>query len=145
MKREISISFMAILAGCFTDLVLTNVLMIMFGVYLEIMLGMTEARPEVIEYVLSGAIHKSPLLFAIQTTIGLGCSIFGGYVTARVAGEDEVENAIAASLISVLLGVYGLIFGSRDLFWMGAFFTAITPLFYRLGAQVRVRQKINRK
>jgi len=144
IKREIKISIKAVFAGGAVDVLGSIILISLLCTYVAIANGMSEGRPEVIAPMIRNIIHKSPLLFAIQTTMGLLCSILGGYVAARTAGEDEVENAIAASLIFVVFGIYALVAGGEDAVWLNAFSTIITPFFYRLGAQARMAQ-IKRK
>jgi len=145
MKKEIRISIKAVAAGAAADVIGWIILASILFTYLAIGHGMSEARPEVAAPMINNIIHKSPLLFGIQTTIGLVCSIIGGYVAARIAGGDEVENAIATSLIFVVFRLYGLVADGEDEVWLNAFFTIITPFFYRLGAQARIRQLLKRK
>ena len=102
--------------------------------------GFTDNKPEILGPQIENAIRDSPVLFGVQTALGLGCSILGGYIAARLAKQDEMENAIAASLISVAVGIYLLIAGDPDSIWLTAFSTAITPFFYRLGAQARIKE-----
>ncbi|HVY22015.1 MAG TPA: hypothetical protein VG962_01540 [Steroidobacteraceae bacterium] len=145
MQREIKISFKAILAGCAADVFSTAVLFSVLSYYVMVQKGFKDSSsPEILGLQISNAIHDSPVLFGIQTAIGLGCSILGGYVAGRVAKQDEVENAIAASLIFVAFGIYAIIAGSTDAIALNVFSTLITPFFYRLGAQVRIRQVAKR-
>jgi len=140
LKKEIKISVKAVLAGGATDVLGSIILVSLLCTYVAIANGMSDGRPEAVAPLIRNIIHKSPLLFGIQTTMGLICSILGGYVAARVAGEDEVENAIAASLIFVVFGIYALVAGGEDAMLLNAFSTVITPFFYRLGAQARIKQ-----
>jgi len=134
IKREIKISIKAVLAGGAADVLGSIILVSLLCTYVALANGMTDGRPEVVAPMIRNIIHKSPLLFGIQTTMGLLCSILGGYIAARIAGEDEVENAIAASLVFVFFGIYALVAGGEDAVWLNAFSTIITPFFYRLGA-----------
>ncbi len=131
--------------GGLVDLLSTGLLTGLLSAYVMMQKGLTDNKPETLEPQIENAIHSSPVLFGIQTALGLGCSILGGYVAARVAKQDEIENAIAASLIFVSLGVYALIAGSEESIWLNAFSTVITPFFYRLGAQARIRELAKKK
>jgi len=144
IKKEIKISVKAVLIGGAVDVLGSIVLVSLLCTYVAIANGMSDGRPEAVAAMIRNIIHKSPLLFGIQTTMGLICSILGGYVAARVAGEDEVENAIAASLIFVIFGIYALVAGGEDAVLLNAFSTIITPFFYRLGAQARIKQLTKR-
>jgi hypothetical protein len=44
------------------------------------------------------AIHANPWLYGTQLLIGLGCSVFGGYVAAWIAKHDELLNELAVFL-----------------------------------------------
>lgn len=144
-KREVSISLAAVLAGAVTDFFVTNVVLAIFANMVAVGYNVTNARPDWAEYVVLNAIRGNPALFATQTLLGIACSILGGYVAARIAGEDEIENAFAASLISVALNVYIMVAGDHSELPLNIFFTLITPLFYRLGAQIRVVQRSKHK
>src|SRR4051812_22208984 len=98
VQREIKISVKAVLAGGAADLLSTIVMFSVLSTYIVLKNGFTEERPEILGPLISNIIHKSPVLFGLQTAIGLICSILGGYIAARVAKQDEIENAIAASL-----------------------------------------------
>lgn len=140
MQREIKISFRAVLAGGAADVLSTIVLFSLLSSYVMITNGFTETKPEILGPQISNAIHNSSILFGFQTVIGLICSILGGYIAARVAKQDEVENAIAASLIFVIFGIYTILADTTDALALNVFSTLITPFFYRLGAQVRIKQ-----
>src|SRR5215470_15011360 len=51
-------------------------------------------------------IHADATLRSIQLTLGLACSILGGYVAARIAKHDEVLNGALSSFPCILLGIY---------------------------------------
>src|SRR5690348_6389661 len=101
LKREIKISIKAVLLGGGVDLLLSLVLSSLVSTYVAITNGLSDDKPEVVWTMVRNIIHQSPLLFGISTALGLISSMLGGYVAARIAGEDEVENAIAASLVFV--------------------------------------------
>lgn len=140
MQREIKISFKAILAGCAADVFSTRLLFGLLGWFVVLKYGFNETNPQIFVPQIVNAIGKSPVLFGINTMIGLVCSILGGYVAARVAKQNEVENAIAASLVVVTFDVYVILVGDPSSLALNVFFTLITPFFYRLGAQARIQQ-----
>jgi putative membrane protein (TIGR04086 family) len=51
-------------------------------------------------------VHADSILYSIQLTLGLACSILGGYVAARIAKHDEVLNGALSSFLCILLGIY---------------------------------------
>jgi len=140
VQKEIRISIKAVLLGGAADLFLTFLLVSVLSTYVIMRNDLQELRPEILGPQVFNIIHKNPALFAIQVAVGLMSSILGGYIAARIAQQSEIENAVAASMIFVAFGVYSVIAGNSDAVWLNAFSTVITPFFYHLGAQARIKQ-----
>jgi hypothetical protein len=88
------------------------------------------------------AIRANPLLFGLQSLMGLVCSVLGGYVAARVANHDELLNGLLACLLPVALGIFSLATSknSGPLFLQVLLLVA-SPLCSRLGGHLRLVQK----
>lgn len=145
MKREFRISLAAVFIGGLVDVISTNLLVNFLFAYVVIDKGFPVDKIAEIFPQISNIIHSSSILFAVQTVFELLGSILGGYVAARIAGEDEVPNAIAASIVMVAIGIFEIITGPVESIPLAGFGIVITPWFYRLGALVRVQQKTSSK
>jgi hypothetical protein len=91
-------------------------------------------------------------LYAPQLAISLCCSMLGGYVSARIAGHDELLNGAASAFLNIVFGLlpvvlrlFGTGFGmSSNLPWeifLPPFLLLIaSPAFGLLGGYLRLRQ-----
>ena len=86
-----------------------------------------------------GTIRASPLLYGVQSVIGLACSVLGGYVAARVAKHDELLNGLLASSLPVALGVYSLATDAGPLL-LPILLLVASPLCSGLGGHLRLVQ-----
>ena len=84
----------------------------------------------------SGPGKTSAMLFFIQAIT----SVIVGYVTARVAGEGELINAVIPTVLCALLGVFKVVGRNPDALPDTLFALAILPLFALLGGFVRLQQ-----
>src|SRR5438132_13597391 len=71
MKKEIKISIKAVLAGGAVDVLGSIILVSLLCTYVAIVNGMSDGKPEMVAPLIRNIIHKSPVLFGIQTTMGL--------------------------------------------------------------------------
>ena len=53
---------------------------------------------------IASLIHSSAWLYGLQLTIGLGCSVLGGYVAAWIAKHDEPLNGLLSSFLCAAIG-----------------------------------------
>ena len=118
------ISFRAVITGGVTDIGLS----VLLGTLLQAFAG-------------GGKATTGGGLFAPQLLVGLGCSVLGGYVAASIATENRALNGIFASALSVALGVYTLVAHMVPLsVGLQLLLIAATPLFYLVGASLRLRK-----
>jgi hypothetical protein len=134
------ISFKGMLVGGVTDTVATVILTFPLIVYV-ITTELNDTLRDPLQVAVVAAIRADPLLYGLQSLIGLACSVLGGYVAARVAKHDELLNGLLASVLPVTLGVYSLATGkdSAPLFLPILLFIA-SPLCSRLGGHIRLVQ-----
>jgi hypothetical protein len=91
---------------------------------------------------IASSIHSSAWLYGLQLTIGIGCSVLGGYVAACVAKHDEALNGLLSSFLCTGMGVYSLFSGkdSQSMFVQILLLVA-APAFAFLGGYLRQSQK----
>jgi hypothetical protein len=87
-------------------------------------------------------IHSSAWLYGMQLAIGLGCSVLGGYVAARIAKHNELLNGLLSSFLCTAIGVYSIFSGkgSQSVLVKILLLTA-APVFALLGGYLRQIQK----
>ena len=135
--RKVSVK--AVLIGGVADVVFSTVLGIPLGIYVMTSRGILRLPKEQMQAAVESAIHASMGLFAIQLLIGLGCSVLGGYIAARIAKHDELLNGVLASWLCLALGIYSLAAGNRSVpVILGLLLIAITPACYWLGSYLRL-------
>src|SRR6266576_2145765 len=99
------ISIKGVVVGGVIDIVATVILALPLVVYV---IDLTGTLKDSLQAAVMATIQASPLLYGLESVIGLGCSVLGGYVAARVAKHDELLNGLLASSLPVALGVYSL-------------------------------------
>ena len=107
------ISVKGVVVGGVTDIVATVILTIPLIFYV-IATELTGTPKNPLQAAVMAAIRANPLVYRLQSLIGLACSVLGGYVAARVAKHDERLNGLLASFLSVALGVYSLATGKNS-------------------------------
>jgi len=133
------LSALAILLGGVSDVVLSGILGVPLVLYVVATRGLTRLSGVELESAVTAALRDSPALYAVQVSIGLGCSILGGFVAALIAKQRHLLNAVLAAWLCVAIGVYSLVAGvgaSSVPLQLGSI--AVTPLCYLLGAQLRL-------
>jgi MFS superfamily sulfate permease-like transporter len=74
--------------------------------------------------------------------IGLACSMAGGFVSAKIAGHDELLNGALSSILCVTLGIYQLARGHADYQpFVQMLMMLASPTFALLSGYFRLRQK----
>ena len=134
------VSVKGVLVGGVTDIVAAVILPLPLIVYL-IATEVTGTPKEPLQAAIMTAIHANPLLYGLESLIGLACSVLGGYVAARVAKHDELLNGLLASFLPVTLGVYSLA-TSKDSgpLLLPVLLLIASPLCSRLGGHLRLVQ-----
>ena len=92
------ISVKGVVVGGVTDIVATVIFTLPLIVYL-IATELTGTLKDPLQAAVVAAIRANPLLYGLQSLIGLACSVLGGYVAARVAKHDELLNGLLASFL----------------------------------------------
>ncbi len=100
------VSIRGVVVGGMTDIVATVILTLPLVVY--VISEVTDTLKDPLQAAVTATIQANPLLYALESIIGLACSVLGGYVAARVAKHDELLNGVLASSLPVALGVYPL-------------------------------------
>jgi hypothetical protein len=131
-----------VLLGGITDVVSTNILAIPLVIYVMVKFDLVNSSKEQAQAHVIDLIHASPSLFATQLVIGVGCSMLGGYVAARIAKRDELLNGFLSSYLCLAIGIYSLAVGKGS----GSLLLKVTllvlaPGFGLLGGYLRQKQK----
>jgi hypothetical protein len=86
-------------------------------------------------------LKESTVFYVSYAILGGICSVFGGYVSARIAKHDELLNGALSSILCVGGGMYAVISGSAaDDLWMHLLFLPLSPTLGALGGFLRTRQ-----
>ena len=133
-----AISIKAVIVGAIADVVTSTILGIPFGVYVVASSDLSKLHGAALRSAVLASIHGSPVLYALQLTIGAGASILGGYVAARLAKSHIRLNGVLASWLCVGIGVSAL-FYDQEVMAPAVLLALIlaTPLLYLLGASLR--------
>jgi hypothetical protein len=134
------ISVKGVVVGGVTDIVATVILTIPLVIYL-IATELAGTPKDPLQAAIMATIRADPLLYGLQSLIGLACSVLGGYVAARVAKHDELLNGLLASFLPVALGVYSLATGKNSgPLLLPVLLLIASPLCSRLGGHLRLVQ-----
>jgi hypothetical protein len=88
------------------------------------------------------AVIRSIQLRLALFIIGLACSIAGGFVSAKIAGHDELLNGALSSILCVTLGIFQFASGHADYQpFVQVLMMIASPTFALLGGYFRLRQK----
>jgi len=132
------ISVRGVVVGGVTDIVATVILTLPLVVFV-IATELTGTPKGPLQAAVMAAIQANPLLYGLQSLVGLACSVLGGYVAARVAKHDELLNGLLASFLPVALGVYSLATNLGPLL-LPVLLLIASPLCSRLGGHLRLVQ-----
>lgn len=91
----------------------------------------------------TAALHADVPLFALATLFGMGCSVLGGYVGARLAKHDELLNGALTSVLCLAFGIYSLGQGTASTSLEFLMTVVASPVLGLLGGYLRARQKRN--
>jgi hypothetical protein len=90
----VRVSIVAVVIGGITDVVASSLLAIPLVIYVIVKYDLLHA-PKGSAAIVS-SIHSSAGLYGLQLSIGLGCSVLGGYVAAWIAKHDELLNGVVS-------------------------------------------------
>jgi hypothetical protein len=138
------ISVKAVAVGGAVDIIATNILMLPIVVSLVSTPAVASLPSAKQTDALSDAMMASPTLYTSGLLLGSVCSVFGGWVAARIAGRDEMVHGALSAFACIIFGIYGLIAypGALEA-WEHAAFFVLTPALGAFGGLVRTRQKRN--
>ncbi|MBL6749378.1 MAG: hypothetical protein ISP90_02605 [Nevskia sp.] len=140
-SRISTISWFGVLAGGLADLTASTLLNLPIGVYLLWRLRAT-AAPAEIPRLMSQALLENPPLYLLQLLVGVGSTVLGGYVAARIARRKELLHGVLAAAASFALSGYSILEGtSGDPLAVQFVLLALTPLFGLLGGWLYRREK----
>lgn len=134
------VSFVGVAIGGITDVVSSSILGLPLVIYVMVKFDLLHAPGG--SAAITSAIHSAGWLYGLELTIGLVCSVLGGYVAASIAKHDELLNGLLSSFLCIAIGVYS-IFAGKDsqsrLVQM--LLLAASPLCALLGGYLRQAQK----
>jgi glucan phosphoethanolaminetransferase (alkaline phosphatase superfamily) len=134
------VSILGVVIGGITDVVTSSILAMPVVIYVIVKYDLLHAPngPAAI----ASSIHSSAWLYGLQLMIGLGCSVLGGYVAARIAKHDEPLNGLLSSFLCTAIGVYSLFSGKNSQSVLAQILLiAAAPVFAFLGGYLRQSQK----
>ena len=120
------ISWKAIVAGGFLDILLTGLFSFSIGVY---------AATKIRAWTLLGAQRdQATVVFALHILVGSLSSVAAGYVAARIARHHAVLHGALSAWLCVACGVYALIAGHESTpQWSHLLFPPISPALGAIG------------
>jgi len=135
-RPGVRVSIVSILVGGITDVVASNVLALPVVVYVMVKCDLFHSAKGSVA--IDSSIHSSAWLYGLQLGVGLGCSVLGVYVAARMAKHDELLNGVLSSFLCTAIGVYSVMSGkdSQSVF-MQIFLLATAPAFALLRGYLR--------
>jgi len=107
------VSLKGVFWGGVVDVVTTNILSLPVVFYVMAHLRMPHASGGQMQAAVLSAIHSNPLVFGIAATIGVGCSVLGGYVAARIAKRNAGLNGALSAWLCIAIGIYSLAVGAH--------------------------------
>jgi len=139
-RPGVRVSILGVVIGGITDVVSSSVLALPVVIYVMVKYDLFHAPNGAAA--ISSTIHSSAWLYGLQLTIGLGCSVLGGYVAAWIAKHDEPLNGLLSSFLCTAIGIYSLSSGkdSQSVF-VQILLVVAAPAFAFLGGYLRQSQK----
>ena len=134
------VSFKAVIVGGVADVVATNILAIPVVVYAFIVAGIAHLPKAEQTPALMDAMQNRPGLYLLGLVLGSICSVFGGYLAARIAKHDEVLNGALSSYLCLAFGAYAMVKGTIPTApLLHAVFLALSPALGAIGGYLRIR------
>jgi len=109
--RKISIT--GVLVGATADIAGTHILQALLAFCVLIHPEIRHAPHDQIPELIITTMRTSPLFLTLHFLVGNGCSILGGFVSAKIAKRSELINGALASFICFSLGLF-LIFSGKS-------------------------------
>jgi hypothetical protein len=136
------VSIKGVLIGGIVDVGSSMILGIPFAIYAISRIDLASIPKDHVESAVNAAMLGNLPLYLTQELVGLTCSIFGGYIAARIAKHHELLNGGLASYLCLAIGVYAMTHGkdSHPLYVQVLMLIA-SPALGILGGYLRLRQK----
>jgi hypothetical protein len=139
-RPGVRVSFVGVAIGGITDVVASGLLGIPLVIYVMVKYDLLHA-PEG-SAAIAASIHSNAWLYGLQLTIGLGCSVLGGYVAASIAKHDELLNGLLSSFLCTAIGIYSVLYGKdTQSLLVQVLLLIAAPAFAFLGGYLRQTQK----
>ncbi|WP_024517798.1 hypothetical protein [Bradyrhizobium sp. Tv2a-2] len=135
MKR---ISFKGVAIGNVVDIASTNIIMIPVMIYVLASAG-TGSLSDHDAGSATSLLRGSAVFLTASSILGGLCSVLGGYVSARIAGREQLLNGALASILCVGFGIYAVVKGTGHL-WLNLLDLPLSPALGALGGYLRSRQ-----
>src|SRR5437016_418789 len=105
------ISVKGVLIGGIVDVGSTILLGLPFGIYSASRLDVAHMPQDQVGPAIDAAMKSNVPMYVVMSLIGLACSVFGGYLSGRIAKHDEVLNGSLSAYLCVILGIYSVATG----------------------------------
>lgn len=131
----------AIIIGGIADIVATNIALVPVAVFVFANDPSSLDPGHDATQTLVTALDQSPTLFTIALLLGSACSVFGGWVAAKLAKRAFLLNGAFTAYGCLLLSLYSLFAAPATLpLWQHAALLLVTPALGALGGAVFQRQ-----
>lgn len=129
-------SVVAVAVGGVADIVATNLLMLPVVVYIAAARGGLTAGGSGTTPLVE-AIEASTALRLLSLALGIGASIIGGYVAARIARRGHVRHGAFSSWLCEAMGFAALFGGDTTPWWQHVLYAAGSPAAGAVGGYLR--------
>lgn len=137
-----AVSIKGVLVGGIVDLATTFILSLPFSIYVIMKVHLAHTPVDQIGAAVKAATFESAPIYLGGLAVGMGCSVLGGYVAARLAKHHELLNGALASTLCGLLGIYSVASGGDPHpIVVQILLIAISPALSLGGGYLRLRQK----
>jgi hypothetical protein len=132
------ISFKGVIIGAVTNVAGTGIWGMILGVYLAAKYQLyTLSYAEQMRHVQDLLLQDSTMMI-LNTAIGGGFSVLGGYIAARIAKHNELLNGTLSSFLCVLFVILAI--GTSSMIGLATGIIA-NPILGFLGGYLRLRQR----
>jgi fructose-specific phosphotransferase system IIC component len=139
-RSGIKVSFRGVVVGGIVDVVASGLLGVPLVIYVMVKHDLFHSPAS--SAAIASAVHASGWLYGFQLTIGLSCSVLGGYIAASIAKHDELLNGLLSSFLCTAIGVYSIFSGkASESVRAQTLLLIASPAFAFLGGYFRQRQK----
>ena len=129
-----------IVGGC-VDMIGTQILMFVLVSIMILKIRFHHVGHEQLVNSLSQEMDTSLTFKTINFLIGYGCSVLGGYVSARIAKRNELLNGALASSFCFLFGIYAITRHAVPLSMNSLFKEMTCPLLALSGGYIYLKTK----